>query len=581
MSRLLAAARSAAAASAEALANPGVRRVQTAWLLGFTSDTALMVLLAVTAFGATGAVGVAVLGAARMLPSTVFGFLAAAPLGRWRADWVLLGLGVARGLAGLAALAVIVAGADVFWLYAVAAVIGAADALARPAQHTILPALATNPGELIRANVASSTGEAIGSFAGPLVAAGFIALGVPAAAAISAVAAQALGATALLGIRFEHADDVRGPGTRASQGRLRIAAGFAAIRRRPAIGLVILGFSAQTLVRGLLATLIVVLSTELIGLGDPGVGVLNAAMGVGGIAGLFGGLALRRSTPPAYALALAAWGLPIAIIGLAPGAAVAIVALAAVGLANALLDIVGFTLLQLGCRNEERGAVFAIFEGAVGIGATVGSLGAPVLIDLLGSRTALVGTGVILPATAVILGLLFRRLGHTEVVSTDDIERLCGVSAFRALPLTGLERLVASAVPVSFRAGEVLMQKGEVGDRFLVIHTGRVAVSDDGRILDRLGPGVGIGEIALLRGGPRTATVTALTDVTAQAFDAAAFLAAVSGPAARNATARMMDERLARSAVGATDAGAAGFGESADGASLVEAVVVEGSATED
>lgn len=548
MNRLLAAARSAAAASAAALASPGVRRVQTAWLLGFIADTALLVVLAVTAFAAAGAVGVAVLGAARMLPSTVFGFLAAAPLGRWRADRVLLGLAVARGLAALGAIGVILGGADVLWLYAVAAVTGAADALGRPAQHTVLPALATTPGELITANVASSTGEAIGSFAGPLIAAACIALGIPAAAAIAAMAAQALGAIALSSIRFEHAADERGPETRESGGGLRIAVGFAAIRRRPAIGLVIVGFSAQTLVRGLLTTLIVVLSTELIGLGEPGVGLLNAAIGVGGIAGLIGGVALRRSTPLAYTVALAAWGLPIAIIGIAPAVGVALVALAAVGLANALLDIVGFTLLQRGCRNEERGAVFAIFEGAVGIGATVGSLGAPLLIDLLGSRAALVGTGVILPTAAVILGLLFRRLGHAEVVSTDDIERLRRVPAFRILPLTGLERLVASAVPVSFQAGEALMRKGEAGDRFLVIDTGRVEVSDDGRVLDLLGPGAGIGEIALLRGGPRTATVTALTDVTGQAFDATTFHAAVSGPGAASAMTQVVDERLARSA---------------------------------
>ena len=36
---------------------------------------------------------------------------------------------------------------------------------------------------------------------------------------------------------------------------------------------------------------------------------------------------------------------------------------------DALLDIVGFTLLQRGCRNEERAAVFAIFEGALRLGA--------------------------------------------------------------------------------------------------------------------------------------------------------------------------------------------------------------------
>lgn len=550
MIRLRSAVRSTFAASAEALANPGVRRVQTAWLLGFAADTALLVLLTITAFGAAGMVGVAVLGAARMLPSTVFGFLAAAPLARWRADRVLVGLSVARGLAAAAAFAVILAGADVAWLFAVAAITGAADAVVRPAQHTVLPALARTPGELVTANVASSTGEAIGTFAGPMIAAGCIALGAPGAAAVAAAAAQALAVIALLGVRFEHADDERGPAHRTSGGGLRIAAGVAAIRRRPAIGLVIVGFLLQTLVRGLLATLIVVLSHELIGLGEPGVGVLNAAIGIGGIAGLAGGLALRRSTPLAFAVALAGWGLPIAIIGVAPAVAVALLALAAVGLSNALLDIVGFTLLQRGCRNEERGSVFAIFEGAVGIGSMVGSLSAPVLIYLVGAQAALVVTGAILPLAAVVLGLLFRRLGHVEEVSTEAIERLQRVPAFRVLPLTGLERLVVSGVPVSFRAGEILMLKGDPGDRFLVIDAGTAEVSDDGRILDVLGPGAGVGEIALLRGGPRTATVTALTDVTTTAFDAASFLMAVSGPAASAAATRVIDERLARSAAG-------------------------------
>jgi CRP-like cAMP-binding protein len=92
------------------------------------------------------------------------------------------------------------------------------------------------------------------------------------------------------------------------------------------------------------------------------------------------------------------------------------------------------------------------------------------------------------------------------------------------------------------------MEKGAPGDRFLVIESGEVQVTDGDRVLDTLGPGAGIGEIALMRGSPRTATVTALTDVTAQSFEAGLFLAAVRGPAATSAATMLMDERLARSA---------------------------------
>jgi hypothetical protein len=545
-SRLRSTVASAISTTAEALANAGIRRVQAAWLLGFAADTALLVAMMVATFGAFGAAGVAFLGAARMLPSTVFGFLAAAPLARWRPDRVLMAVASVRGVAALIAVAVFVAHANVVWLLAVAASIGAANAIARPAQHTVLPALARTPGELVTANVASSTGEALGSFAGPLIAAGCLALGAPAVAAMAAFVAQAISVASLSGVRFEGAQDERGPAQAAADGSL-IGRAFAAIRRRPVVGLVILGFALQTLVRGLLATLIVVLSIELIGLGDPGVGILTAAIGIGGVAGLVGGLALRRSTPFAFAVALAGWGLPIAVIGAAPGVGIAVLALAVVGLFNALLDIVGFTLLQRGSRNEERGAVFALFEGAVGVGATIGSLGAPLLVALLGPRLALVGTGAILPVTAGVLWLLFRGLGEVDVVPPEAIERLRRVPEFAVLPLTGLERLAGSAVAEVFRARDVLMSKGERGDRFLVIEAGEVEVTDDGLVLDTLGPGAGVGEIALLRGGVRTATVTAVTDVRAQAFDALAFLGAVGGPAATAAVSRVVEARLARS----------------------------------
>jgi CRP-like cAMP-binding protein len=117
--------------------------------------------------------------------------------------------------------------------------------------------------------------------------------------------------------------------------------------------------------------------------------------------------------------------------------------------------------------------------------------------------------------------------------------------------MTAVERVAEGLVPVAAAAGTELMTQGQPGDTFIVIETGEIEVLVDGRSIHRLGPGAGVGEIALLRKSPRTATVVALTDVTGYSVDAATFLAAVAGPAAAAVTERMVQANLQRS--GATD----------------------------
>jgi hypothetical protein len=226
-------------------------------------------------------------------------------------------------------------------------------------------------------------------------------------------------------------------------------------------------------------------------------------------------------------------------------------AMVVIGVANATYDVALFTIFQRASANDERGPVLSVLEGVIGLGAISGSLLAPVLLLALGTRGALLVGGAILP---ILAGVLYWQIGHAERITVVDeglVHLLRRVPAFAELPMTAVERLVAGLVPVAYPAGSSLMIQGEPGDRFVVIATGEVDVLVDGRPTNRLGPGAGVGEIALLRRTPRTATVRAVTDVTGYSLDAMTFLAAVAGPAAAAVTEQMVQTNLMRSA--ATD----------------------------
>ena len=73
----------------------------------------------------------------------------------------------------------------------------------------------------------------------------------------------------------------------------------------------------------------------------------------------------------------------------------------------------------------------------------------------------------------------------------------------------------------------------------MLVESGEIEISVDGRVINRLGPGAGVGEIALLEAPPRTATVDRRDRGPGYAVDAPTFLAAIAGPAAAAVTERM------------------------------------------
>ena len=548
--------RSALAALRPALANDGIRRLGTSWTLGIAADSALTVVTLVTVFNRGGALPAALLGAIRMVPAVGVGMFNGGLLQRFSGPRILVVVGLVRAAcACLTALVIATAGPSMadhqvtmIALFVLATIAAAASAPVRPTQVTLMPAMARSPGELVAANTAWSTGEGLGAFGGPLIAG--ILMGLQLHSVVAAAAGVGFLLTAIVadGLRFEQAADVSGGSLRATGG-LRISDGLRAVRGRPVLAWTMIGTFGQVVTRSLLNALVVVAAIQLLGMGQPGLGLLSAALGLGGLAGAIFALSAARSDRLVRTeiAGLVFWGLPLAVIGLLPNPLIALVAMVVIGIANAVYDVALFTILQRGSRNEERGPIMSVLEGVIGIGAISGSLLAPLLLLVFGERGALVAAGAILPIMALVI---YRRIGRDErisVINEELVELVRRVPAFAELPLTALERLAAGLMPVRYPAGQPLMIQGEPGYQFIVIAMGEIDVMVDGRTINRLGHGSGVGEIALLRAGPRTATVKAVTDVTGYSVDAGTFLAAVAGPAAAAVTERMAQANLTRS----------------------------------
>jgi hypothetical protein len=557
---ILQAMRSKLGVLAAVFRNPTLRRLEAAYLIFAFGEWSTWVAVIIYAYGRGGAAEAGVVAFVELAPSVVLapaiaglgdGFPRARVLfGSYATQAVLMAAtAIALGIAAPAPV-----------IYVLATATATAVASSRPLHASLLPEVVASPDDLTAANVTSGMAESAGSLLGPLGAGLLVGLGGPTAVFAAACIGNAVGAAlvarlALTGGRLAPAGVALGAiadgDVAASSLRDRLAeavGGVTAILADRRLRSVVAIASWATFLVGALDILYAVLAIDLLGLGDSGVGFLGAVAGLGGVAGAAAAVFVvgRERLGGALAASAVLFGGAIAALCIAPGSLGAVPLLVAAGAGGAMTAVAAQTLIQRLAGDDVLSRVFGVLQGLM-MGATaIGALAVPILIALVGERAAFAVAGLSLPAAFLLLGRAILAGDRLDPIRADELRLLRSVQMLAPLSGPILERIVASLTRVDVPVGGVVIREGEAGDRFYVVAAGRLEVEVHGHEVRELGPGDGFGEIALLRGLPRTATVRAVTQAVLLAIDSEPFLAAMTGqPRSRSIAAGLADQRLA------------------------------------
>jgi MFS family permease len=527
--------------------NTRLRRLETslgAWSIGGWGYSIAVSVYAFDAAGGgnRGAAAVGLMWLIRMVPSALLAPFGGVVADRWPRRTVMLVSDALRfGVIMLATVAVWQGWSSV--IVYVAAALNAV--LATPffaASGALLPTLADTPTELTAANAVAGIIDSVGFFLGPAIAGAVLAASNIETAFLLTAGVIVFSFAVNTGLPRDTVRDGEKEAAAATEDVAaeaqnilsRALGGFRTIGADSRLAVLLGIFAAGSFVAGAIEVLIVSIAFDLLHLGNGAVGYLNAAFGIGALVGavvVAAMVGIRNLSKPFIAGALL-FGAPL-IAAAAVNRVAAVAALVLLGIANPLVDVNCFTLLQRAVPEAVLARVLGILQliwnGSIGIGAIV----APLLISGIGIRGALVVVGCIVPALTILLWPQLRRIDAEAVApAADRLELLRRMPIFAPLPGPALEALAARLIPVEMPAGDVVIREGDEGDRFYAISEGQVDVSASGAHVSTLGPGDPLGEIALLRDVPRTATCTARTEVKLFALTREDFLSAVSSHAA-------------------------------------------------
>ncbi len=517
-------------ALASVFKNPSLARLSFAWA-GMTFTTwAFAIALGVYAFGQGGATAVGVAALVRVLPGAFASPIAGLLADRRSRRLVLMSSALLSGLAIALASAAVAVDAPTWIVYGLAGVFTVASTAYVPAEGALLPQVARTPQELSAANVARNQMDSVGFLCASLVTGALLALASPeaafaAAAAVGLVTALVL-ATLTKDQRPSYAEEAAG-----SRFLHQTTAGLRTLVADPKLRLAGVALTLLVFIEGAADVMVVIVTLDLLGIGEGNVGWVNACWGIGA---MFAGAGLavlldRGNLAAGLSVGCLITGAGFALPGVWPAVVAAYLSFFLLGAGYSCVEVAARTLLQRLGSDETLAGTLGFLETSRFAAMGLGAIAAPALVAILGVRGALLAFGALLPVFALLRWNALRSYEIGTPVSERNYNLLRGTSIFAPLPVDTLEGVCRSLVAVDAAPGADVVTQGDVGHRFYLIEAGEVEVIKDDLFKCNQGDGECFGEIALLRNVPRTATVRAIRQTRLLALERDDFLETVTG----------------------------------------------------
>ena len=495
------------------------------WLLPLRNGTALIALAAV----------------ARLAPRVILGPAGGVIADRYDRRKLLISLDVVRSALMVGLGFWVAADQDPVLVVAGVLVVYTLATPYRPAFTAGIP-LVFGERDAAAANALDGAVKQIMTFLGPLLGTAVLVLGDPSwAFAVNAIT-FALSAVLLIGVGRLGGPP---PGTRTRRVSrnfrtwlMSLQEGIGSIVDQPGLTLTVWLVFVFSIMRGFEMVLLVLVAEDRLRMGAEGVGILNAAIGVGALCTvpLVGRVARSGAPGRDVVVSLILNSAPIALLGFVSGATLACLVLVAVGIGVVIFEVLAVTITQRISSVAQLGRVFGIQNMALNGGKLVGALLGPLLVSLFSLEWALVMAALLVSVSAVVAvpGLL--RVSSQSLARRDALAPVVGVlgslALFDGASEPALERLAGTVQTVAVAPGTEVVREGDHPDDLFVIRSGAFDVIKGGAPIAALGANDWFGEIGLLREVPRTASVVATGNAEVWRIGGVEFLVAINESAA-------------------------------------------------